>query len=190
MTDDKPMELPGTLRARTPEHTWQTIKGHLPGYGITRLADLTGLDCIGLPVWAAVRPASLTLSTSQGKGATHLLAKLSAAMEAIELWHAEQPLPITARGPAAEIAPDCPVTALPLTAPLPARTLTRMNWEWTTATGLLTGEEALIPADLIRRRTQRPPWSPGALTLNPGHGLCGLCQRSWCELEGVLEGDR
>ncbi len=32
--------------------------------------------------------------------------------------------------------------------------------------------------------------APGALTPNPGHGLRGLCQRSWCELEGVLEGDR
>ena len=29
----------------------------------------------------------------------------------------------------------------------------------------------------------------GALTLNPEHGLCGLCQRSWCVVEGVLEGD-
>jgi ribosomal protein S12 methylthiotransferase accessory factor len=170
---DKPMEILGTLRARAPEHTWQTIERHLPAYGVTRLADLTGLDCIGLPVWTAVRPASRTLSTSQGKGATHLLAKLSAAMEAIELWHTEQPLPITARGPAAEVTPDCPVTELPLTAPHPARTLTRMNWDWTPATGLLTGQEALIPADLIRRRTQRPPWSSDLLRATSTGLACG-----------------
>ncbi len=29
----------------------------------------------------------------------------------------------------------------------------------------------------------------GALTPNPEHGLCGLWQRSWCAVEGVLEGD-
>ena len=29
-----------------------------------------------------------------------------------------------------------------------------------------------------------------ALAPNPEHGLCGLCQRSWCAVEGVLEGDR
>ncbi|MEU0149555.1 ATP-binding protein [Streptomyces sp. NPDC006288] len=29
-----------------------------------------------------------------------------------------------------------------------------------------------------------------ALTPNPEHGLCGLRQRSWCAVEGVLEGDR
>ncbi|GAA3742737.1 hypothetical protein GCM10023082_44490 [Streptomyces tremellae] len=28
-----------------------------------------------------------------------------------------------------------------------------------------------------------------ALTPNPEHGLCGWCQRSWCGVEGVLEGD-
>ncbi|MFE3151217.1 hypothetical protein ACFXJ6_31875 [Streptomyces sp. NPDC059218] len=100
--------LPGTVRARRPEQTWQAVAGHLPEYGITRVADLTGLDVIGLPVWTAIRPASRTLSTSQGKGASDLLAKLSAVMEAIELWHVEQPLPVTARGPAMEVAPRCP----------------------------------------------------------------------------------
>jgi hypothetical protein len=29
-----------------------------------------------------------------------------------------------------------------------------------------------------------------ALTPNSGHGLCSWCPRSWCELKGVLEGDR
>ncbi|MFG2677388.1 ABC-three component system protein [Streptomyces sp. NPDC048445] len=30
----------------------------------------------------------------------------------------------------------------------------------------------------------------GALTPNPEHGLCGWCQRNWCEVEAVLVGDR
>ncbi|MEV6575650.1 hypothetical protein [Streptomyces sp. NPDC051577] len=64
------------MRARTPEQTWEAVAGCLPEFGVTRVADLTGLDCIGLPVWTAIRPASLTLSTSQGKGATALLAML------------------------------------------------------------------------------------------------------------------
>ena len=37
-------------------------------FGITRLADVTGLDRIGIPVWMAVRPNSKTLAVSQGKG--------------------------------------------------------------------------------------------------------------------------
>lgn len=47
----------GTVRARPPERTWEAVADRLPDYGITRVADLTGLDCIGLPVWTA-DPAS------------------------------------------------------------------------------------------------------------------------------------
>jgi YcaO-like protein with predicted kinase domain len=57
--------------------------------GITRIADLTGLDSIGIPVAMAVRPRSLSVSVSQGKGLTLDQAKASAFMEAAELWHGE-----------------------------------------------------------------------------------------------------
>lgn len=56
----------------------------LDHFGITRLADLTGLDVIGLPVWAAFRPNSRFLSVSQGKGLDHQQARMSAFMEAVE----------------------------------------------------------------------------------------------------------
>jgi ribosomal protein S12 methylthiotransferase accessory factor YcaO len=39
-------------------------------FGITRVADVTGLDCIELPVFMAVRPHSRGVSVAQGKGAT------------------------------------------------------------------------------------------------------------------------
>ena len=57
--------------------------------GITRLANVTGLDRLGLPVVNAFRPNSRSLSVSQGKGLTLAAAKASAAMEAIEGFHAE-----------------------------------------------------------------------------------------------------
>jgi ribosomal protein S12 methylthiotransferase accessory factor len=58
--------------------------------GITRVANVTGLDRIGIPVVMVVRPVSRTLSVSQGKGLTLAAAKVSGLMEAIELHHAEQ----------------------------------------------------------------------------------------------------
>ena len=85
--------LPGTYRSRPPEQTLLMIKPVLGDFGITRLADVTGLDVIGIPVVMAVRPLAATLSVSQGKGATLELARVSAAMEAIELWHAEHAVP-------------------------------------------------------------------------------------------------
>jgi YcaO-like protein with predicted kinase domain len=80
-----------TDRLCTPEETWKRIRGLLGEFGITRVADLTGLDRVGLPIYAAYRPLSLCLVTSLGKGATHAAARVSAAMEAIEKRAAERP---------------------------------------------------------------------------------------------------
>lgn len=79
----------GTHRIRPPRETWEALRPLLPRAGITRVGDVTALDRIGLPVYQAVRPASLNLSVSQGKGASPDAARASAAMEALELWHAE-----------------------------------------------------------------------------------------------------
>jgi ribosomal protein S12 methylthiotransferase accessory factor len=57
--------------------------------GVTRLADITRLDRIGLPVWQAVRPAGRGLSVHQGKGASAAAARLGALCEAIESHCAE-----------------------------------------------------------------------------------------------------
>jgi YcaO-like protein with predicted kinase domain len=59
--------------------------------GITRVAEVTGLDRIGIPVWMAVRPNSRTLAVSQGKGLDDAAAQASAIMEAMELAVAEEP---------------------------------------------------------------------------------------------------
>lgn len=80
----------GTHRTRPPEETWAAIRPLLGRAGITRVADVTRLDRLGIPVFQAVRPASRNVSVSQGKGATREAARVSAAMEALETWHAER----------------------------------------------------------------------------------------------------
>lgn len=82
--------LPGTRRTRSPGDTLADFGRHMPVVGITRLANVTGLDSIGIPVVQAIRPNSRSLSVSQGKGVDVASAKASAMMEAIELWHAER----------------------------------------------------------------------------------------------------
>ena len=53
--------------------------------GVTRLADITGLDRIGIPVYSSVVPDSPDiLSVYSGKGARPIDAKTGAVMEAIE----------------------------------------------------------------------------------------------------------
>lgn len=61
----------------------------MPAFGITRLANVPGLDCIGIPVVMCCRPNSRSLAVSQGKGLTLAAAKASALMESVESYHAE-----------------------------------------------------------------------------------------------------
>jgi YcaO-like protein with predicted kinase domain len=81
--------IAGTHRTRSPADTFDDYKRWMPAMGITRVANITGLDVIGLPVYTAIRPNARSLSTSQGKGIDDASAKTSALMESIEFWHAE-----------------------------------------------------------------------------------------------------
>jgi ribosomal protein S12 methylthiotransferase accessory factor len=77
-------------RAVDPGETLERIDPLRGPAGITRVADVTGLDWLGVPVCQAVRPASRNISVSQGKGATLALARVSALMESLETYHAEK----------------------------------------------------------------------------------------------------
>ncbi len=79
----------GTHRSRSPEETLQAFLPLAERMGITRLANVTGLDSIGIPVYMACRPLSRSISVSQGKGLTSQEAKVSAFMEAAETYHGE-----------------------------------------------------------------------------------------------------
>jgi ribosomal protein S12 methylthiotransferase accessory factor len=81
--------LNGTHRAKTPFDTLESVRPLFDPAGITRFADVTHLDRIGVPVTLAIRPNSRTLSVSSGKGLDMGCAMVSAAMEALELFHSE-----------------------------------------------------------------------------------------------------
>lgn len=109
----------GTQRTVPPEQTLRRIHDVAPLVGLTRLADVTGLDRIGIPVVVGYRPNSPTLTVSGGKGFTTLAAKVSAGMEAVEIWHAENPQVEVEFASHAELARNnnvMPLTDLPLTA--------------------------------------------------------------------------
>lgn len=76
----------GTHRRCPPEETLAAYGPMLPRFQITRLADITDLDCLGVPVFLAVRPNAKGLSVAQGKGLTRVAAKASAMMESIECY--------------------------------------------------------------------------------------------------------
>lgn len=167
----QPIYLDGTVRARVPHETWANLVPLLPRYGITRVARLTGLDYLSMPVWTAIRPASQTLTATQGKGASDELAKISAVMEGIELWHAEQSLRTVLRAPAAGLDLPYPLAALPLKTTLPG--VEGLLLDWVAGTGILSRRHTPVPLGLVQRAAARPMWEPDLFRTSSTGLACG-----------------
>jgi len=72
-----------------PQETIARIKRFAAAFGITRVANLTGLDRTGIPVAMVCRPNARSSAVFNGKGIDLASAQASALMEAAETWHAE-----------------------------------------------------------------------------------------------------
>ncbi|MGC4814774.1 YcaO-like family protein [Micromonospora sp. DT228] len=154
----------GTHRVRLPEETWSVIEPKFPRFGITRVADVTGLDTIGIPVAMAVRPLARSLSVAQGKGPTILLAKVSAAMESLEHWHAEHASPavVGKHVPAREL--DLIYRMADLDADPGSLVGESTPLDWVSAEGLITGRPVPVPLDLVcLTRPDSRRWTPPGL---------------------------
>ncbi|WP_083483448.1 YcaO-like family protein [Litoreibacter arenae] len=158
-------------RTVEPEETIQRLERIRDITGITRVADLTELDRIGIPVAQAVRPMGKLLTVSQGKGLTLAAAKASAMMEATEIWHAENLMLEGPRATSAEIESEAYLDpqflrniehkADPDDAPL----------DWAPAKDLVSGASVMVPRDsanLDFTRPADPPW-----LLRNTNGLAG-----------------
>lgn len=167
----------GTHRAVAEEETLRRLQPLLPGFGITRVANITGLDDIGIPTVVVTRPESRSLSVSQGKGLSLAAAKVSGIMESIEQFHAERIALPFRLGSYEERRKDSRVVDV---ARLPRyvrpfdpheRTL------WLEATSLATGETVEVPSELIHLdlRLPLPPgsgfWPIGSNGLASGNCL-------------------
>jgi YcaO-like protein with predicted kinase domain len=139
----------GPHRSVPPETTLARLQPLLPRLGITRLAVLTGLDVVGIPVAAAYRPNSRSIAVHQGKGRTLAAAKVSALMEAVECFHAEVfdgPLRLGRADEVARHGEVAPVARLPLTGRADPHTARML---WAEARDLATGRPLFVPYELV-----------------------------------------
>lgn len=181
----------GTDRVRDPETTlgWLRESDALRRTGITRAANITGLDRVGIPVVSVVRPNSRSLSVSQGKGTTLAAAHVSALMEAIESWHAEHAeLPLV-YGSYAELRRRERVVdpaRLPRTASSRYRADLPLLWTW--STNLVNREKVLLPYELVHLDLRKPlPSGSGSFLissngLSSGNHLLEAINHAICEL--------
>jgi ribosomal protein S12 methylthiotransferase accessory factor len=79
----------GTHRTVRPGETVARVRPFLPIIGATRIANVTGLDRIGIPVVMVCRPNSRSIAVAQGKGLDLDAAIASGVMESMEGYHAE-----------------------------------------------------------------------------------------------------
>lgn len=136
----------GTHRARSPEQTFATIRPYLSRAGVTRIADVTGLDHVGLPTTLAIRPNALTMACSSGKGLTLDQANVSGAMEAFELHAAETTELPSIRATYRELSASHEAPAL-ANLPLTRESLFTPDWpfNWCLGWDLISQAEVPVP---------------------------------------------
>lgn len=182
----------GTHRVCSPEQTLARVQPLLPEIGITRVANLTGLDRVGIPVAMAVRPNARSVSISQGKGLTLAAAKASAVMESIEVWHAERIVKPVKLASAHEMRTEhrlLDVTRLPRAAG--SRCTDDTPLMWIEGDDLLAGGPVWLPFELVSTNYTLPlPPGSGCFQANTNglasgnhwleavsHGLCEVVER-------------
>lgn len=92
---------------------WNRLRPHLRALGISRVADITGLDRVGFPVVQAVRPAARSNAVTQGKASTISGAGIGAVLECLEMAAGEdlqrlQDVPAQHAGVWQDFAPGLP----------------------------------------------------------------------------------
>ena len=186
------IDLESTIRTSSTRETLARIAPLAwKQFGITRVANITGLDNIGIPVYVSIRPNSKSLSVSQGKGVSDDLAKISAMMESIETWHAENidANKIILTDSHQNLKKDHPVVDPNLFITNDSD-LTDTILDWLEVTELFSGQKAYLPQklyslDMTKLDEISQQFSPSSNGLASGnnyeealcHSLCELIER-------------
>lgn len=120
----------------------------MPAAGITRVADITDLDRIGIPVFSSIRPMADrgAVSVYNGKGATATEAKVSAMMEGLERYSAE----VLDRELMIARFSELGASALnPADLILPSGAEADAAIPWVSSWDIMNDEEVLVPANAV-----------------------------------------
>jgi ribosomal protein S12 methylthiotransferase accessory factor len=176
----------GTARSLPLAQTKLRLAPLLAGYGITRVAELTGLDALGVPVFSAVRPGAATLAVSAGKGLERDAAWVSAVMESIEVEVAEQyRAPCIVRACGVRLDPGYRTRELNLHPVSLVDDETVLDW--TAAWNLVDGQAALIPSAAVGLRGWTSARWKAPLFVTTSNGLAAGNDALEAALHGLLE---
>jgi YcaO-like protein with predicted kinase domain len=182
----------GTHRLRAPAETLEWVRDFFPAMGITRVADITGLDVIGLPVVAVCRPNSRSVVVSLGKGLDRMAARVSGVMENIEAFMAERIARPLMLGSVNDMRPAHPLAdadRLPRTAD--SLYHPDLSILWIEGRELLTGTPRWVPYEMVHTAYTLPtPTGTGCFIATSNglasgnhfleavsHGICETVER-------------
>lgn len=145
----------GTHRVIAPKKTIEINEDKLKIAGITRIADITDLDRIGLPIYTAIRPTAEdgAVSVYGGKGISKDHAKASAMMEGFERYSAEkQESDKTVIATLDEISKKgdyIDPKSLNLSKELEKEDISDLNLEWSISHDIISDKDYFIPSNAI-----------------------------------------
>jgi len=164
---------------------------------ITRVANVTGLDHIGIPVYQACRPGSRSLAVSQGKGLDLDAARVSAIMECVEGFHGENvrlPLELASYRQLRSRRPVVDVDRL--LRPVDSRFHADLPLLWVEGADWLRGEPVWVPFQMVHTnysgtgplRIEATSFAMSTNGLASGnhrleaasHAICELIERDAC----------
>ncbi len=184
--------LKGGRRSLMPEQTLARLMPLLEAVGITRIANVTGLDRIGIPVINVCRPNSRSLAVYQGKGATLASAKASGLMESFERYHAEfcRPPELTETYSTLQAAaPTIDAASLPLRKD--AHFNAEQSRDWLQGVNLLSRQPVWVPYEIVHFDTAQQSsadycFASASTGLAAGNSLSEAILHGMCE---VIERD-
>ena len=145
----------GTHRVIAPRKTIEINEDKLKIAGITRIADITDLDRIGLPIYTAIRPTAEegAISIYGGKGISKDHAKASAMMEGFERYSAEKQdddeVVVATLDEISEKGKYIDPASLNLPKDFKKENLEAMQLEWSLAKDIVSGEDFYIPTNAV-----------------------------------------
>ncbi len=140
----------GTHREVPPDKTLELVSRVKEKAGITRVAEITGLDRIGIPIFTSIRPMASqgAVTVYTGKGCSQEEAEVSAIMEGIERFSAEPRGFSLVRGAYRDLVIEREALD-PNLLILPRRYPPSEEIEWVEGHSLTRGVPILVPAEAV-----------------------------------------
>jgi YcaO-like protein with predicted kinase domain len=175
-----------------PATTLERVRPLFREIGLTRIANVTGLDRVGIPVVSVCRPNARSNAVCQGKGLTLDAAKASGVMESIETYCAENIMRPVIHASARELARRQPIADIEKLCRISGSSLSAdTKLMWIEGQNIVSGAPCFLPFELVHAdfTVPRPPGSGNFLPSTNGlasgntmseailHGVCEVIER-------------